>query len=196
MCGCVSRCLFLCLALSFLSLSLSLFSLSRSLLLPTAADIFREREKRESETEREKRESERERKDHCLLRLPISNMTILPAKQVACDLCGLHGSAMQRLPVENWSALVLLKTCWCGGDLTCIYIYLSVSICVYICIITYEMTYAFQLLAVLLTIYTYGYTHNCFCVDTSTHLYTYISTIHMPMYTYLHIFTHHIPQSR
>jgi len=75
----------------------------------------------------------------------------------------------------------------------CIYIYLSASICVYICMITYEMTYTFQLLAFLLTIYTYRYTHNSFCVHTSTHLYTYISTMHMPTYTYLHILTHHIP---
>jgi hypothetical protein len=95
------------------------------------------------------------------LRFPISNMTILPAKQAACDLCGLHGSAMQRLPVENWSALVLLKTWRCGGDThVYIYIFLSVSICVYICIITYDMTYTFQLLVALLIICTYGYTHN------------------------------------
>ena len=25
----------------------------------------------------------------------------------ACDLCGLHDSVMQRLPLENWSAIVL-----------------------------------------------------------------------------------------
>jgi hypothetical protein len=68
------------------------------------------------------------------LRFPISNMTILPTKQVACDLCGLHVSAIQRLPVENWSALVLLKTCWCGGD-THVYIY--ISICVYLCLHLY-----------------------------------------------------------
>ena len=54
------------------------------------------------------------------------------------------------------------------------------------------MTYTFQLLATLLTIYTYGYTHNSICLHTSTHLYTYISTMHMPMCTYFHIFTHHI----
>ena len=47
--------------------------------------------------------------------------------------------------------------------------------------------HTFQLLAALLTIYTYGYTHNSICVHTSTHLYTHIS-----MYTYFHIFTHHI----
>ena len=125
-------------------------------------------------------------------RLPTSNMTILPAKQAACDLCGLHGSAMQRLRLENWSTIVLLQTWRCEVMLTCRYIYLSVSICVYTCVITYEMTYTFQLLATLLTIYTYGYTHNSICVHTSTHLYTYISTMHMPMCTYFHIFTHHI----
>jgi len=76
--------------------------------------------------------------------------------------------------------------------LTCRYIYLSVYICVYTCIITYEMKYTFQLLATLLTIYTYGYTHNSICLHTSTHLYTYISTMHMPMCTYFHIFTHHV----
>ena len=41
-----------------------------------------------------------------LLRLPTSNKTILPAKQAACDLCGLHGSGMRRLPLENWSAIL------------------------------------------------------------------------------------------
>ena len=71
--------------------------------------------------------------------------------------------------------------------LTCKYIYFSVSICVYTCIITYETIHAFQLLAALLTIYIHGYTHNSICVHTSTHLYTHIS-----MYTYFHIFTHHI----
>jgi len=109
------------LAVSF-SLSLSLFSLSRSLFSLSLAlyycrqrQIFfererkereseTEREKRESETEREKRESERERKEYCLLRLTISNMTILPAKQAACDLCGFHGSAMQRL---RWRTVAL-----------------------------------------------------------------------------------------
>ena len=40
------------------------------------------------------------------------------------------------------------------------------------------MTYTFQLLTALLTTYTYGYTHNSFYVHTSTHLYTYISTMH------------------
>jgi len=54
------------------------------------------------------------------------------------------------------------------------------------------MTYTFQLLATLLTIYTYGYTHDSICVHTSTYLYTYLSTMHMPMYTYFHIITHHV----
>jgi len=129
-----------------------------------------------------------------LLRLTISNMTILPAKQAACDLCGLHGSAMQRLPVDNWSAIVLLKTWRCGGDAHVhIYIYLSVSIFVYICIITYEMTYTFQILASLLTI---------IHTDIRKILSVYIR-VHMSIHTYqlctylctliFHIFTHHIP---
>jgi len=42
-----------------------------------------------------------------LLRLQNSNRTILPAKQAACDLCGFHDSAIQRLPLENWSTIVL-----------------------------------------------------------------------------------------
>jgi len=76
--------------------------------------------------------------------------------------------------------------------LTCRCIYLFVSIGVYTCIITYDMTYTFQLLVALLTIYTYGYTHDSVFVHTSTLLYTYLSTMHMPMYTYFHIITHHI----
>ena len=44
-----------------------------------------------------------------LLRLPTSNKTILPAKQAACDLCGWHDRVIQRLPLENWSAVVLRK---------------------------------------------------------------------------------------
>jgi len=54
------------------------------------------------------------------------------------------------------------------------------------------MTYTFQLLATLLTMYTYGYTHNSICVHMSTPLYKYISTMHMAMYTYFQEFTHHI----
>jgi len=69
-----------------------------------------------------------------LLRLPISNMTILPAKQAACDLCGLHGSAMPRLPLENWSAIVLSKTWRCGGDA---HVQIYTSICVYLCLLLY-----------------------------------------------------------
>jgi len=63
-----------------------------------------------------------------LLRLPTSNMTILPAKQAACDLCGLHGSVMQRLPLENWSVIVLLKTWWWGYSRADIYIYLCLFV--------------------------------------------------------------------
>jgi len=37
--------------------------------------------------------------------------------------------------------------------------------------------------------YTYGHTQNSICVHMSTYLYTYISTMHMLMYTYLHIYT-------
>jgi len=54
------------------------------------------------------------------------------------------------------------------------------------------MTYTFQLLTVLLNIYTYGYTHDSICVHTSTHLYTYLSTMRIPMYTYFHMITHYI----
>jgi len=112
-----------------------------------------------------------------LLRLPTSNMTILPAKQAACDLCGLHDSTMQTLPLENWSAIVLRKTWQCREDAhmqiylsICVYLYLHLYY--YICNDTYLHT--FQLLAPLLTIYTYGYTHNSICVYTSTYLYIYI----------------------
>jgi len=48
----------------------------------------------------------------------------------------------------------------------------------------------FQLLAALLTIYTYGYAHNSVCVHTITHLYTYLSTMDMPMCTLILIFLH------
>ena len=41
------------------------------------------------------------------LEISNSNMTILPAKQTACDLCGMHDSAMLSIPLENWSAVVL-----------------------------------------------------------------------------------------
>jgi len=108
-----------------------------------------------------------------LLRFPTSNMNILPAKQTECDLCGLHGSAIQRLPLENWSAIVLRKT-WRYRLDTHVQIY--ISICVYLCLHLYYYIwndiylYMFQLLAVLLTIYTYGYTHNSICVLTSTEI--------------------------
>jgi len=69
-----------------------------------------------------------------LLRLPTSNMTILLAKQAACDLCGFHGSAMQRLPLENWSTIVLWKTWRCGGKG---HVQIYVSICVYLCLHLY-----------------------------------------------------------
>jgi len=117
-----------------------------------------------------------------LLRLPTSNMTILPAKQAACDLCGLHDRVMQRLPLENWSAIVLRKTCLCRGDA---HVQIYISICVYLCLHLYHYIWndiylhTFQFLAALLTIYTYRYTHNSICVNTSTYLYTYISTMHM-----------------
>jgi len=52
--------------------------------------------------------------------------------------------------------------------------------------------YMFQLLTTLLTIYKYGYTHNSIYVHTSTYLYTYISTMNIPMYTCFHIFTYHM----
>ena len=58
----------------------------------------------------------------------------LPAKQAACDLCGLHGSAMQRLPLETWSAIVLLKTWRCGRDA---HVQIYISICVYLCLHLY-----------------------------------------------------------
>jgi len=136
-----------------------------------------------------------------LLRLPTLNKTIWPAKQAACDLCGLHGSAMQRLRLEIWSALVLRNTWRCGGNA---HVQIYRSICVYLCLHLYYCIWndiyldTFQLLAALLTMYAYGYTHNSIYVHMSTHLYTYISTMHMPVYTYLHIytlyfiFTHHI----
>jgi len=119
-----------------------------------------------------------------LLRLPTLNMTILPAKQVACDLCGLHGSAMQRLPLGNWRAIVLRKTWRCGKNA---HVQIYISICVFLCLHLYYYIWndiylqTFQLLAALLTIYTYGYTHNSICVHTSTHLDTCISTMQMPM---------------
>ena len=69
-----------------------------------------------------------------LLRLPTLNKTILPAKQAACDLCGLHGSAMQTLPLENWSAIVLRKTWRCRGDA---HMQIYISICVYLCLHLY-----------------------------------------------------------
>ena len=49
-------------------------------------------------------------------------------------LCGLHVSAMQRLLVENWSALVFLKTWRCGGDA---HVHIYISICVYLCLHLY-----------------------------------------------------------
>ena len=48
------------------------------------------------------------------------------------------------------------------------------------------MTYTFQLLATLLTIYTYGYTHKSICLHTSTHLYIYINYAH----AYVHLFSY------
>ena len=66
-----------------------------------------------------------------LFRLRTSNMTILPAKQAACDLCGIHGSAMQRLPLENWSAIVLRKTWRCREDA---HMQICIFICVYVCL--------------------------------------------------------------
>ena len=69
-----------------------------------------------------------------LLQLPTSNMTILPAKQATCDLCGLHGSTMQRLPLENWSAVVLRKTWRCEGNA---HVQIHISICVYLCLHLY-----------------------------------------------------------
>ena len=122
-----------------------------------------------------------------------------PAKQAACDLGGLHGSAVQRLLLENWSTIVLWKTWRCGGKG---HVQIYVSICVYLCLHLYDYIWndkylhTFQLLAALLTIYTYGYTHNSIYVRTSAYLYTYVSTMHMPMYTYFHILTYHVPQSR
>ena len=51
------------------------------------------------------------------------------------------------------------------------------------------MTYTFQLLATLLTIYTYGYTQFYLFTYEYTSLYIKISTMHMPMCTYFHILT-------
>jgi len=63
------------------------------------------------------------------------------------------------------------------------YIYLYVSICVYICIITYEMTYTFQLLATLLTKNTYRY---FLCRYEYTSLYIHINYAR----AYVHLFSY------
>jgi len=76
-----------------------------------------------------------------LLQLPTSNMTILPAKQATCDLCGLHGSGCRDCHWRTGALLCSKRPGGGGGKLTCRYIYLCVSICVYTRIIKYEMTY-------------------------------------------------------
>jgi len=69
-----------------------------------------------------------------LLRLPTSNMTILPSKQAACDFCGLHGRAMRRLPLEDWRVIVLWKTWRCGRNA---HVQIYISIGVYLCLHLY-----------------------------------------------------------
>ena len=41
-------------------------------------------------------------------------MMSLPLKQGTCGL--VHDSAMRRLPLQNWSVMVVWKTWRCGGD--------------------------------------------------------------------------------
>jgi len=108
-----------------------------------------------------------------------------------------------RLPLENWSAIVLWKTWRCVENA---HVQIYISICVCLCLHWYYYVWndiylhTFQLLAGLLTMYTYGHTQNSICVQLSTYLYTYISNMYMPTYTHLHIytsyfiFTHHVPQ--
>ena len=100
-----------------------------------------------------------------------------------------------RLPLENWSAIVLRKTWRCGGNAHVqIYIYLSVSIlCLHWYYYIWNDTYlhTFQLLAALLTMYTYGYTRNSICVHMSTiSIHTY--QLCKCLCTLIFIFTHHI----
>jgi len=77
------------------------------------------------------------------------------------------------------------------------YIYLCLFVFTLVLLhMKWHILYMFPLLAAFLTINTYGYTHYSICVHTSTCVYTYISTMHMPMYTCFHILTYHIPQSR
>jgi len=71
---------------------------------------------------------------------PSKIMSLL-VKQATCGLCDVHGSAMRRLLLENWSATVFWKNWRCGGDA---HVQIHKSICVYLCkhvFLSSEMTF-------------------------------------------------------
>jgi len=96
----------------------------------------------------------------------------LPLKQGTCGIRDVHDSAMRRLPLQNWSVIVVWKTWRCGGNAR---VQMHWSIFVFLRKHIFYIHLNWHVFAYLLTNswqHFSSYTHRSMCVHISACLYT------------------------